>query len=359
MPSGDDVGSTALRKAFWRLLPLLFLGYALAYVDRVNISFAALQMNKDLHFSATVYGLGGGLFFLSYACCEVPSNLLLLRFGARRWIARIMLTWGLIAAGMMFVKTPTQFYVMRLLLGAAEGGFFPGVVFYLTQWFPAAYRGRAISRFYFSSPISTAVMGAVAGPLLGLDGRLHLAGWQWLFLLEGVPAVLLAGVIFLCLADSPAEASWLTAAERDWLQNRLAQEASQAGRAVDRGFARALVDRTVLWLGLSNFFHFPRQLRVYAVCACAPQGRHAVDGGSGRARDLVCRAVGCRMHGAQRGSFGSERRALSARGDSAGSHRRRAPGHESVRKPVGRCVGLSSLLQRLCGSPGRVLAHPG
>ena len=168
MATGDGVGTAALSKASWRLLPLLFLGYGIAYVDRLNIAFAALQMNQDLHFSDTVYGLGGGLFFLSYACCEVPSNLLLLRFGARRWIARIMLTWGLIAAGMMFVETPTQFYVMRFLLGAAEAGFFPGVLYYLSEWFPAAHRGRAISRFYFAFPISAALMGALAGPLLGL-----------------------------------------------------------------------------------------------------------------------------------------------------------------------------------------------
>jgi ACS family tartrate transporter-like MFS transporter len=143
----DAVGREALRKISWRLLPLIGLGYAVAYMDRVNISFASLQMNIDLHFSATVYGLGGGLFFLSYALLEVPSNLLLVRFGARRWLFRIMLTWGVVAIGMMLVRTPAQFYVMRLLLGAAEAGFFPGVIYYLTQWYPSAHRGRAISRF--------------------------------------------------------------------------------------------------------------------------------------------------------------------------------------------------------------------
>src|SRR5579862_8166030 len=144
--SDADLERSTMRKAAWRLLPLIGLGYGIAYMDRVNISFASLQMNQDLHFSATVYGLGGGLFFLSYAVLEVPSNLLLVRFGARRWLARIMLTWGLLAAAMMFVRTPMQFYVMRFLLGAAEAGFFPGVVFYLMQWFPAEHRGRAISR---------------------------------------------------------------------------------------------------------------------------------------------------------------------------------------------------------------------
>jgi MFS family permease len=165
----DPVGRSALLKAAWRLLPLIGLGYGIAYMDRVNISFASLQMNQDLHFSSAVYGLGGGLFFLSYAVLEVPSNLMLMRFGARRWLARIMLTWGLLAAGMMFVRSPNQFYVMRFLLGAAEAGFFPGVVYYLMQWFPASERGRAISRFYVALPLSSVVMGALAGTLLGFS----------------------------------------------------------------------------------------------------------------------------------------------------------------------------------------------
>jgi len=137
---------SALRKASWRLLPLIALGYGISYMDRVNISFAALQMNRDLHFSATIYGLGAGLFFLSYALFEVPSNMLLVRFGPRLWIARIMFTWGVLAAGMMFITTPMQFYVMRFLLGAAEAGFFPGVIYHLTFWFPASHRGRASTR---------------------------------------------------------------------------------------------------------------------------------------------------------------------------------------------------------------------
>src|SRR5471030_493058 len=138
----DAAETSILSKISWRLLPLIALGYGISFMDRVNISFAALQMNRDLHFSATIYGLGGGLFFVSYALFEVPSNLLLVRFGARRWIARIMLTWGVLAAGMMFVRTPLEFYIMRFLLGLAEAGFFPGVILYLSHWFPAEYRGR-------------------------------------------------------------------------------------------------------------------------------------------------------------------------------------------------------------------------
>ncbi len=192
----DAVGRAALRKAGWRLIPMIAFGYGIAFLDRANISFAALQMNRDLHFSATVYGFGAGLFFISYAACEVPSNLLLYRVGARRWFARILLTWGLLAMGMMLVKTPLEFYVMRFLLGAAEAGFFPGVVFYLSQWFPTHMRARAIGRFYVSLPVSSVVMGLVAGALLDLQGKAGLAGWQWLFLIEGLPAVLLSFVFF-------------------------------------------------------------------------------------------------------------------------------------------------------------------
>jgi len=252
--SDEEIGRSALRKASWRLLPLIGLGYGVAYMDRVNISFASLQMNEDLHFSATVYGLGGGLFFLSYALLEVPSNLLLVRFGARRWIARIMLTWGLLSTAMMFVKLPMHFYVMRFLLGAAEAGFFPGVLFYLMQWFPAEHRGRAVSRFYVALPLSSVFMGAVAGSLLKLHGQFGLAGWHWLFLLEGIPAILLSAVILYALPNGPAEASWLTDAERSWIHERLAADKAALGPVPDHNLARALLDPRVLRLGICNLF---------------------------------------------------------------------------------------------------------
>ncbi len=233
----------ALRKASLRLLPLLGLCYGAAYMDRANVSYAALQMNQQLHFSASIYGLGAGLFFLGYALCEIPSNLLLVRFGARRWLARIMITWGLLAIAMMLVRTPLQFYLLRFLLGVAEAGFFPGVIFYLTQWFPAEQRARSISRFYVALPLSSVCMGAVAGALLNLQGKLGLAGWQWLFLVEGLPAVLLGVVILFQLPDGPADASWLQPEERTWILNRFAQEqqlaASKAHGAHD-GSWRAL-----------------------------------------------------------------------------------------------------------------------
>ncbi len=225
----EAVGATALRKAWVRLVPLIGVGYGAAYVDRVNVSFAALQMNRDLHFSASMYGLGAGLFFVSYALCEIPSNLMLVKFGARRWLARIMLSWGLLAIAMMLVRTPWQFYTMRFLLGMAEAGFFPGVVFYLTEWFPVEHRARAISGFYIALPLSSTVMGSLAGWLLGLNGRLGLAGWQWLFLVEGVPPLLLSLIFYLYLPDRPADARWLTGDEKRWLERRL-QEGS-AGHA--------------------------------------------------------------------------------------------------------------------------------
>jgi MFS transporter, ACS family, tartrate transporter len=258
LASDADVGRSALRKASVRLISLIAIAYGVAYTDRVNISFAALQMNRDLHFSASAYGLGAGLFFLSYAACEIPSNLLLVRFGARRWIARIMLTWGLLAAGMMFVRTPREFYAVRFLLGMAEAGFFPGVVFYLSQWFPANVRARTISRFYVAVPLSSVFMGGLAGVLLNLQGRLGLAGWQWLFLAEGLPAVILSFVFFFFLPNTPAEAKWLTVGERDWLveqlraDNQLIGSASGAasGERHADGALRAILNPRVWQLGI-------------------------------------------------------------------------------------------------------------
>ncbi len=246
------IGRTALAKASWRLLPLLGVGYGVAYMDRVNISFASLRMNADLHFSATVYGLGGGLFFLAYALLEIPSNLILAKVGARRWIARIMISWGVLAAGMMFVRTPTQFYIMRFLLGAAEAGFFPGAVFYLMGWFPAAYRGRAISGFYIAYPLSNVFMGVVAGGLLGLHGRLGLAGWQWLFLMEGLPAVALSVVFLILLPDEPATAPWLTEGERAWIADGLAADRAALAHEPDPGLKATLLSPLVIGMGLVN-----------------------------------------------------------------------------------------------------------
>jgi ACS family tartrate transporter-like MFS transporter len=234
----------------WRLLPLLFLAYLVAYIDRSNISFAAATMNADLGFTATIYGLAGGLFFLSYALLEVPSNLAMARFGARTWIARIMVTWGIVSAATMFVQTPMQFYVMRFLLGAAEAGFFPAIIYYVSLWFPERWRGRAVGRFYVALPVATAVMGLISAPILDLDGRLGLQGWQWLFLLEGVPAVILGVIVYRQLTDTPAEARWLADEERRWLTGALAEDAARNPAADHGSLMEAVTDRTTLLFGL-------------------------------------------------------------------------------------------------------------
>lgn len=247
------IGRSAQRKAGLRLLPVIGIGYGLAYIDRLNLSFASLQMNRDLHFSASVYGFGAGLFFIGYAFCEVPSNLLMLHYGARRWLARIMFTWGLLAAATMFVRTPFEFNAMRLLLGMAEAGFFPGVLYYLTLWFPARMRARAVSRFYIALPLSSVVMGSLAGWLLGLGGKLGLAGWQWLFLVEGLPAVLFSMVILKMLPDSPAKAAWLTPQEKAWLQNQLKTDSEQAHLGHEAGVMQALLSPKVWMIGAFFF----------------------------------------------------------------------------------------------------------
>jgi D-galactonate transporter len=197
-----------------RLIPFLFLLYIVAYLDRINVGFAALQMNQALGFSSTTYGLGAGIFFLSYVLFEIPSNVILARVGARVWIARIMITWGVVSSAMMFVRGAAGFYTLRFLLGAAEAGFFPGLIYYLTQWFPARERARTIAAFMTATLAAGVIGGPISGALLSLHGAAGLAGWQWLFLLEGVPAIVLGIVVLRVLAERPQDARWLTEAER-------------------------------------------------------------------------------------------------------------------------------------------------
>src|SRR5271163_2675638 len=250
VPLNAELKEKTSRTVTLRLIPLLAVCYGVAYMDRVNVSFAALQMNRDLHFSASVYGFGAGVFFLSYALFEIPANLLLLRFGARRWIARIMVTWGPLAAGMIFVATPREFYVMRFLLGMAEAGFFPGVIYYLTLWFPREVLALTISRFYIMVPLSAVLMGSISGPLLGLQGRLGIAGWQWLFLVEGLPAICLGVLVFFVLPDGPAEASWLSAEERSGILTRLQEDQNAKANKAHRDLRGALGDTRIWQLGL-------------------------------------------------------------------------------------------------------------
>lgn len=245
-------GTAVLARVAWRIIPLLAISYMVAFMDRSNISFAARTMNADLGFSATVYGIGGGMFFLSYALFEIPSNILLERVGARRWIARIMITWGVLAAGMMFVHDKWSFYGLRFLLGMAEAGFFPGVIFYLSLWFPRAVRGRALSRFYVSGPLTRVVLGIVSVWLLALDGVGGLRGWQWLYVGEGLPAVAVGVLVLWFLPDGPQSVAWLSPAEKGWLAAQLDRErGDQPGHHGHR--LAALRHPMVLQLGLIGF----------------------------------------------------------------------------------------------------------
>lgn len=243
--------AATMRRVTRRLLPFLFLLYVVCYVDRTNVSFAALQMNRDLGFSAAAYGLGASIFFLGYALFEVPSNLILVRVGARRWIGRIAISWGVLASAMMLVRNTESFYAMRFLVGVAEAGYFPGIIFYLSQWFPARYRAQAMAKFAIGIPLASVLGGPISGALLGLDGWLGLAGWQWLFLIEGIPAVLLGIIALRFLTDRPEHAAWLSANERAWLIERLkSEEGARSGHASLRD---ALSNPILWWLCVPYF----------------------------------------------------------------------------------------------------------
>jgi len=242
--------SVVIGKVARRFVPLLITAAFLAYLDRVNVSFAAITMNRDIGLSAAAYGFGAGVFFLPYVLFEVPSNVILARVGARRWLSRIMLSWGLVSLCMVFVRGDYSFYAVRALLGLAEAGLYPGVVFFLTTWFPASYRARIGGFFWLSIPLSTVIGAPVSGLILGLDGVLGLRGWMWLFVLEALPTLVLALVLLRTLTDRPSEATWLSTEERDWLVRRMAAESPAAdhGRALD-----ALRNPRVLALGVVCF----------------------------------------------------------------------------------------------------------
>jgi D-galactonate transporter len=251
-----------IAKVSRRLVPFLIICYFVAYLDRVNVGFAALTMNQDLGLSQTAFGFGAGIFFIAYFIFEVPSNLLLERFGARKWIARIMLSWGILSGAMAFIPAIARatglgneygFYLLRVLLGVAEAGFFPGIIFYLTLWFPAEYRARIVGYFMAAIPLSTVIGAPISGALLYLHGGLGLAGWQWLFIIESVPAIILSGVVFFYLTDRPADASWLAPDERAWLAERLALEQRQRQAVRDYSVMQALVNARVLGLSLVYF----------------------------------------------------------------------------------------------------------
>ena len=205
----SNIESTTMSKVTWRLVPFLMLCYFIAYLDRVNIGFAGATMSADLNLSATAFGGAAGIFFLAYFFFEVPSNLALNAFGARRWIARIMFTWGIISGAQAFVSGDLSFNIVRLLLGVAEAGFFPGIIFFLTLWFPTAYRARIVGWFMFAIPISTVIGAPISGLILGLEGVAGLHGWQWMFLIEGFPALIMTFAVLYYLTDRPIDANWL------------------------------------------------------------------------------------------------------------------------------------------------------
>ena len=215
---------STIRIVIWRLLPLLLLAYLAAYIDRINIGFAGAALKQDLGLSNTVFGFGAGLFFIGYFLFEVPSNLILAKFGARRWIARIMVTWGLLSAAMVFVQGPYSFYLLRFLLGIAEAGFFPGVIYYLVCWFPSSYRARMMALFTAGIPLSTVIGAPISSELLKMSGIAGLPGWQWMFLLEGLPAVGIGLLVFFLLPDRPRDAKFLTPEQKQWLEATLAAE---------------------------------------------------------------------------------------------------------------------------------------
>jgi MFS transporter, ACS family, tartrate transporter len=242
-PSGvSPVETATMRRVTLRLLPFLMLCYFVSFVDRVNVGFAALDMVKDLHLSPRAFGLAGGIFYISYFMFEVPSNLLLEKVGARRWIARIMITWGIIAGCLALVTGEASLYAVRFLLGAAEAGFFPGVILYLTYWFPAEYRARIIGMFTVAIPVSSFLGSPLSAALLGTEGWLGLHGWQWMFIVEAVPAVLLGLACLALLHDGPTEARWLTPEQSGWLVGRLREE----------GTRQRPVGQLTLWQVLGN-----------------------------------------------------------------------------------------------------------
>jgi MFS family permease len=257
----EDVEKRVIGKVMWRIIPFLIACYFVAYLDRVNVGFAKLHMNQALGLSEAAFGLGAGLFFIGYFLFEVPSNLFLEKVGARVWIARIMITWGIVSAAFAFipsisVKTgiPGEdvFYFLRLLLGACEAGFFPGIIFYLTLWFPAVYRARVISLFMLAIPISSIVGSPISGLLLGVTGG-GLAGWQWLFILEGLPSVVVGIAVLIYLTDFPRQASWLQPDEIAWLERVQAIEKSNKEKAEHLSLLQALTDPRILLCALVYF----------------------------------------------------------------------------------------------------------
>ena len=263
-----DIEKRTLRKITWRIVPFIMILYLIAYIDRVNIGFAAITMKEDLGFTSSILGFGAGIFFLGYFLFEVPSNIILHKVGARIWIARVMVTWGIIAGGMAFVESSTSFYVMRFLLGVAEAGFFPGIILYLSYWFPARNRAGVIALFMAAAPIATAIGSPISAALLEMHGIMGLAGWQWMFLIEAIPAVILGVVVFFYMTDRPEKAAWLKPDEREWLVKTMQAEDANKGDKQHHSILRGLANPRVLALAL---IYFGTSAGLYTLGIWAPQ----------------------------------------------------------------------------------------
>ena len=263
-----DIEKRTLRKITWRIVPFIMILYLIAYIDRVNIGFAAITMKEDLGFTASILGFGAGIFFLGYFLFEVPSNIILHKVGARIWIARVMVTWGIIAGGMAFVESSTSFYVMRFLLGVAEAGFFPGIILYLSYWFPARNRAGVIALFMAAAPIATAIGSPISAALLEMHGIMGLAGWQWMFLIEAIPAVILGVVVFFYMTDRPEKAAWIKPDEREWLVKTMQAEDANKGGQQQHSILRGLANPRVLALAL---IYFGTSAGLYTLGIWAPQ----------------------------------------------------------------------------------------
>ncbi|SEJ46915.1 Sugar phosphate permease [Azotobacter beijerinckii] len=264
-----------IRTITLRLIPFLILLYMVAFIDRSAVGFAKLHMAADLGISDIAYGFGAGLFFIGYFIFEVPSNLMLERFGARRWFARILITWGAITACMALLQGPYSFYAMRFLLGAAEAGFFPGVLYYITRWYPVRHRGKVLGLFILAQPIALMITGPLAGALLGMDGTLDMHGWQWLMLTIGLPAMLLAWPTLRILPDTPAQARWLSEEDRTWLNKELEADRQEYGQTEHSNPLHALKDRRVLLLAL---LYLPVTLSNYGLSLWLPTLVHQFGG---------------------------------------------------------------------------------
>jgi MFS transporter, ACS family, tartrate transporter len=260
--AGAVDGRKLYAKISWRLIPYMFLLYIVAYLDRVNVGFAAMDMQRDLHFSNTVYGTGAGIFFLGSALFDLPSNLIMLRVGPRVWIARIMISWGVISACMMFMHSKESFFVLRFLLGVSEAGFFPGMILYLTYWFPTHERARAVARFMTATSLAGVVGGPLSSYLLRMDGRAGLAGWQWLFLSEGIPTILLGISVLFLLKNGPEKADWMKPEEKVWLAGELQRDQERYGAATHHALGDAF-RLPALWLLVAVYF--VSQVGVYVV----------------------------------------------------------------------------------------------